>query len=159
MTDLWRVACGLFLGQGGVYAVIGVLTPFFMDSGIGAPSLFFSRRSDTGYFGEDPGTLMDRDPALGKYRTLLFLTIAGLLVALGLAVMAIAWFGVGPGESWGYWSLVVAGALALVFWLLVLSKYLGAGASVGLGDVPPFMWVTTLLWAAGTTVGAFALRA
>ncbi len=34
-----------------------------------------------------------------------------------------------------------------------------AGASVGLGDVAPFMWVTTLLWTVGTTVGAFAMRA
>lgn len=159
MTGLWRAAAWLFLGQGGVYALIGALTPFFMDRGIGGPSLFYSRRSDTRYFGDDPGTLMQDDPALGKYRTLLFLTIAGLLVALGLAVMAIAWFAVGRGESWGVWSLAVAGAMALVFWILVTSKYLAAGAPVGLRDVPPFMWVTTLLWAAGTAVGAFAMRA
>jgi hypothetical protein len=86
--NLLRAAAWLFAAQGGVYFLIGALAPFLMDRGIGGPILLFSRRGDSAYFGDDTEALMERDPALARYRTLLFLTVAGLLVALGVAVVA-----------------------------------------------------------------------
>lgn len=85
--------------------------------------------------------------------------MAGLLVALGAAVMGIAWFSVRQGEAWGLWSLVGVGALALPFWVLITGKYVAAGAPLGLGDIPPFMWVTTLLWAVASVFGVVGTRA
>lgn len=157
MTDWWRLASSaLFLAQGAFYFLIGALTPFFLNRV--DDTLFFTARSDSGYFGGDTGDLQDRDPNLAKLRNLLLLAIAGLLVALGTAIAAIAWFAVRPGEAWGLWSLVVTGALALAFWLLITGKYVRAGAPLGLVDIPPFMWVTTLLWAVASICGVVGRR-
>ena len=156
MTDLLRIAAWLFFAQGAFHFAIGALTPVFIDHNGG--SLFFTRRSDSGYFGGDTKEMQERDPNLTKLRSLIVIALAGLLVALGAAIMAIAWFAVRPGHVWGYWSLVVAGAVALPYWIATVGRYVSAGADIGLGDVPPFMWLTSLLWAVGTGIGAFGLR-
>jgi|ERR1041385_2618135 hypothetical protein len=153
-----RLAAWLFLAQGAIYLLIGALTPIMMNRFGGDRILFFSARSDAAYFGGDTTDLQQRDPPLAKLRDLLFLGLAGLLVALGAAVMAIAYFAVRQGQTWGYWSLCACGAMALAFWVMIVGKYVAAGAPVGLGDVPPFMWVTTLLWATGVVAGAVGLR-
>jgi hypothetical protein len=155
MADLWRIASWFFLAQGGVYFVIGILTPIFMNHG---HALFYTARSDSVYFGASPEQLQERDPALAKYREMMLLAVAGLLVALGLAVMAIAWFAVRAGAGWGYWSIGAVGVFALAFWVTLTGKYVAAGAPVGLGDIPPFMWFTTVLWAVALVAGAFGLR-
>lgn len=156
MTDLLRIASWFFFAQGAFYFLIGALTPLFL--GRVDATLFFTPRSDSGYFGNDTGDLQNEDPNLTKLRNLLLLAVAGLLVALGLAVMAVAWFLVRAGDPRGYWSLVAVGGSALLYWVAIVWKYVAAGAPVGLGDIPPFMWVTTLLWLAGVATGAFGLR-
>ena len=159
MADvLLRTASILFLVQGLVYFLIGALTPVMMNRDGGDRILFFSARSDSAYFGGDTRELQQNDPALAKHRDILFLGLAGLLVSLGAAVIVIAWFAVRQGETWGYWSLALVGLLAVGFWIGITWKYVAAGAPVGLGDIPPFMWVTTLLWLAGVATGVFGLR-
>lgn len=156
MTSLMRIAAWSFLAQGAFYLFIGALTPFFVGN-IG-PTLFFTPRSDSGYFGRDTSEMLSRDPDLGKLRDLLLLALAGLLAALGLAVMALAWFGVRAGEPWAYWSVVAVGAAAVPYWGMVVSRYVASGAPITLADVPPFMWVTSALWIVGTLVGGLSMR-
>lgn len=62
-----------------------------------------------------------------------------------------------PSARWSS-RTSTTGAAALLYWVAVVWKYVAAGAPVGLGDIPPFMWVTTALWFAGVVSGAFGLR-
>lgn len=158
VTNLMRIAAWFFLAQGAFYLLIGALTPVFVGRiGIG-PTLFFTPRSDSGYFGDDTADMLQRDPDLGKLRDLLMLALAGLLAALGLAVMGISWFGLRAGQPWAYWSLVATGAAAVPYWVMIVLRYVASGASVTLADVPPFMWVTTALWLVGVLLGGLAIR-
>lgn len=156
VTDPMRIAAWFFLAQGAFYLFIGALTPFFVGH-IG-PTLFFTPRSDSGYFGDDTAAMLARDPDLGKLRDTLLLAVAGLLAALGIAVMGMAWFGLRAGQPWAYWSLVVTGAAAVPYWGMIVARYVAAGAPLSLADVPPFMWFTTALWLVGAGIGGLALR-
>lgn len=157
MTPVVATAASwFFLAQGAVYFLIGALTPIFI--GQGSSALFFTRSSDSGFVGGDTGELLQREPGVGKIRDLLLLALAGLLAALGLAVMALAWFGVRAGQPWAFWSLVAVGGVAVPYWVFIVSRYVVSGSAITLADVPPFMWVTTALWLPGTLLGWLAMR-
>ena len=54
-------------------------------------------------------------------------------------------------------ALVVAGLGMVPYWMLVLRPYLALGVSVGLGDVPPFMSIPTIMVLPGLISGALGL--
>ncbi len=158
MANLLALSRVLFVLFGAFWFLIGTLTPFALDAKLGTGGLFFTARADNATFGGAPADLMARDPALHTLRNLLLTAVAGLLVAGGLLVAAVAWFALPSKAPWAFWTLAAAGAVVLPFWLLILRAYVAAGSDFGLGDVPPFMWVNTALWLPATVFGWLGLH-
>ncbi len=96
--------------------------------------------------------------ALARLRTSLLNIIGGLLVAAGLLVSALAWFGLRAGQTWAYVALTVGGIAELPFWWLVLRPYFQADVAVTLLELPPFMWITTALLIPVVIFGFIGLR-
>ena len=134
----------LFMVGGAVHLLIGVLTPILFDPTAGR-LLFLSLQTDTALYGAAPRTLLAADPALVQLRSTVFTALAGLLAGLGILELTVAWFGVRAGRRWAVVALIVSGTAMLPFWVVVLRPYLAAGIPVGLGDIPPFIWVPTAL--------------
>ena len=147
----------LFVLYGAVWLLIGVLTPFLHDSSTGRTMLFLSPRTDAALFGADPTSLLT-DPALSRLRSLLMIALGSMLAASGILVIAIAFFALREGHGWALAALALAGLVVLPFWLLVFRPYAAAGVAVGLGDVPPFMWVPTALLVPAVVLGWIGVR-
>ena len=150
------IAVSLFLVVGAVHLLIGILTPFLFDPTAGG-SMFLSHRTDTALYGAEPRALLVGDPVLVQLRSTLVMALAGVLVGLGIVELALAWFGVRSGQAWALAALVVAGLGMVPYWMLVLRPYLALGVSVGLGDVPPFMSIPTIMVLPGLISGALGL--
>lgn len=158
MTETWAAASRwLFIAMGTVWFLIGILTPAMMGSASYRNLLFLSPRTDRELYGQEPSDAL-QNATLKGVRDTVVVALAGTLVAAGLLTMAIAWFALPTGGAWAFWSLTATGAVVLPYWILVLRPYWSAGIWTGLGDLPPFMWVTTLLWVLATAAGFVARR-
>ena len=130
---------------GFLWILIGALTVAMHDRQTGRGTLFTSGRADKAYFGRDFRQLMASEPALAKLRTLLLTVIAGFLLLLGVVFVSLAWFGVRNGHSWAVITLGLGGNVAVFFWGLALLPYVQAKISLTLIDLPPFIWIPSLL--------------
>ena len=80
------------------------------------------------------------------------LTIAG--IALGVAVVALAWFGIRTGQKWALWTAFIAPVIALVISLPLHYVY---GLDT-LGHLGP-IYLDVILLIAGTVISYNALQA
>lgn len=151
------ISTALFLFYGALYIFVGVLTPILSDTKMGRQSLIISARTDRAVFG-DPEKLLQNDPALAKLRAIMFNMLSGFLVAAGVLVIMLAWFGLRQGQDWALGALALAGVVVLPFWWLVFRPYLNAGAPIGLSDIPPFMWVPGVLLTPAVVLAWIGLR-
>jgi hypothetical protein len=143
-TSLLGVSVILFLAIGALWILIGALTPFFMKND--SPDiLFVSQRTDTEYFGGTPQELAPAGSPLAKFRAMLLLVVSGFLLMAGTLVICLAWFGLRQGEAWALGALAVGMVVAISVWALALRPYVRAGVSLGVGDLPPFMWVAAVV--------------
>ena len=69
--------------------------------------------------------LADAYPAIAYYITHLHVATAAFIIATGIAVGALAWWGVRRGEWWAWWAAVIAPVVALA---LALPMHWTAGA-------------------------------
>jgi hypothetical protein len=143
-TSLLGISVILFLIIGGLWLLIGVLTPFLIKKA-NPEYLFVSQSTDTAYFGAPPSQLAPLGSPLVKLRTMLVIVISGFLIAGGMLVVCVAWFALRQGQPWALAALAVAIVPALVLWTLALSPYVRSGISLGLGDIPPLMSVPAIL--------------
>lgn len=160
-TSPLGISVALFLVPAVLMVVVGVLTPFFVfDNAAARPitALFTTARADRDLFGADPASIAAADPALVRLRYVLVITIAGLLVLVGVSEIGIAWFGLRAGEGWALAILATANVAVLPFWYLALRPYLSAGVALGLGDVPPFIWLPALLLLPAALLGWIGTR-
>lgn len=139
------LSVALFLLYGGFYVFIGALTPALSDTEMGRQIGIISARTDRILFGDSPENLLRNDPALARARTIIFNMLGGVLVAAGILVMAVAWFGLRQGQAWALWTLCLAGVVVVPFWWLVFQPYFQAGAPLSFSDIPPFMKVPGVL--------------
>ena len=153
------IAVALFLVWGAIYVIIGVLTPLLMNRGIVSPQiLIFSASADTVLLGATPDELWRTNPPLVTVRTILVQIFAGLLLTTGMLVLAVAWYGLRAGRPWALGALALTGLVVLPYWWLAYLPYARAGAQVGLGDVPPFMWIPAALLIPAVILGWLGLR-
>ena len=152
----WSV--GLFVAAGAVQFLIGVLTPIVAPRSAGTTFLF-TERADGQVIGESTDDVLGAFPGLRAIQQAVFAALAGLLLMAGLLQVTIAWFGLRAGHTWAIASLTAAAVAGSAMWLFVLARYWGAGASVRLGDVPPFMWVPTVLHIPAIVLGWIGVRA
>lgn len=140
------IAVALFLIAGGTHLVIGAVTPVALRLVKPDNSLFVTERSDTVAYGRSTAAWLAAEPELRTYRNVMLNVLAGLLFAAGLLQVALAWFGVRTGQTWALAALTVAGLVTIAYWVVALLPYIGARAPLGLGDLPPFMWLPSLVY-------------
>jgi hypothetical protein len=145
-------ARALFLVVGALWLVIGVLTPLLLGR-IGPELVFVSTRADTEFFGAHPRQVLDGNPQMAVLRVVVLRTLAGMLVASGVLVLALAWFGLAGSDRWALGALTVVGLAVLPFWWVALAPYRAAGVRLGLGDIPPLMWVPAILMPVASALG------
>lgn len=143
----------LFLLSGGLWLVIGLLTPLLSDTAVGSRTVFGSPSTDTALYGSPPEELLVSNPHLATLRHMTLRAIAGLLVAAGLMTAAVAWFGLMEFEAWPLALLTVVGLAVLPYWWIAFSPYRKAGIRLGLLDLPPFMWVPGVLMPVASVIG------
>lgn len=120
--------------------------------------VILSGRTDAQAFGADPATVL-ADPRLRKLRAITIAMLCGCMFAAGVLVCALAWFGLAARAAWAMSTLTVVAVGVLPFWWHVLRPYRAARATVGLGDLPPFMWVPVALDVPAIVLGWVALGA
>lgn len=150
MTTIART---LFLIVGGLWLSIGVATPLLLGKRIGPPMVYISTRTDMALFGEPPDRVLAGNPQLAVLRQMLIRSLAGLLVAAGVAVIGLAWFGMRTPDRWVVAVLALVGIAVLPFWWSVFAPYRAAGIRLTIGDLPPFMWVPAILMPVASILG------
>ena len=134
----------LFTAIGALWILIGLLA-VPLHKRASPDYLFVSQPTDTAYFGAPPSQLAPPNSALAKFRTMLITVLSGLLVLAGSLFVFVAIFALRQGQAWALLALAISGLAAVIFWGLALLPYFQARIAVGLGDLPPFMWIPSAL--------------
>ena len=80
--------------------------------------------------------------------------LGGLIIALGVAVIALAWFGIRTGQKWALWTALIAPVIALVIGLPLHYIY---GLDT-LGHLGP-IYLDVVILIVGTAMSYNALKA
>lgn len=143
----------LFVGVGVFWLLIGVLAALLSDKGIGPPMIFISERTDTALYGGPPEEILESNGELASFRYVIVRVLAGLLVAAGLLTAGVARFGLTEPRAWVLAVLTLIGLGVLPYWWISLAPFRDTGISVGLGDIPPFMWVPAIVMPLASVLG------
>lgn len=157
----WTSPLGLsvisFLVIGALWILVGILSvPLHKKAN--PDYLFVSRPADTSFFGADPSGLAPPGSPLAKFRTMLITVLAGFLVLGGTLVVSIALVPLRQGQTWALAALVGGVVPGIAFWGLALLPYVRSGVSLGIGDIPPLMWVPAVLILPATILGWIGMR-
>lgn len=152
------MSAAMFLLSGALYALIGVLTPVMMDTDLGRQLLMMSPRTDALLFGAEPSAILDSNPEMVQLREVMAGFVGGILVAIGVLIATVAWFGLRARQPWALIALSATGLLVLPFWYLSFRPYLAAGIAFGLSDLPPIFWIPAGLLLPAAILGAVGLR-
>jgi hypothetical protein len=153
---MWQLSRLLFGMCGALWLAIGVLTPVFMDRDFGRTTLFGSPRTDAALYGDRPERLLETNRELATFRGVALRAIGGLLVAAGVSVLAIAWFGLREVVAWPLTTLTVVSLAVLPYWWLAFRPYREAHIPLSLLDLPPFMWIPGVLMPMASVLGWLA---
>ncbi len=100
--------------------------------------------------------LNDLNPAIVYYITHLHLATAGFIAATGIAVAALAWYGVRRGEWWAWIAAMVSPVVGLA--VAVPMHYLGVFSHDWVSHLGP-IYVGTLIFVIGGLMGLKGLVA
>lgn len=100
-SGLMALAGLAFIGYAVVFFVRN-FTDAFLELGIGSHEVSVGRTE-----------IMEFSPSLLHYVSHLHIAVSGFIAATGLAVVALAWFGVRRGEAWAWVTAVAAPVLGL----------------------------------------------
>jgi hypothetical protein len=104
--------------------------------------------------GTTPEQIAAFSPQLYDYISHVQVAVGGLIIALGVAVVALAWFGIRTGQKWALWTAFLAPVMALVI-SLPLHYFYGLDTLGHLG--PIYLDVAILI--VGTVMSYNALKA
>src|SRR5215212_4667178 len=140
-VNLMTIGAVAFIGYAVIFFVLN-FTDSFLELGIG---------SDQVASGKDEIKAFDND--LYHYISHLHLAVSGFIAATGLAVAALAWFGVRRGQLWAWVTAVAAPVLALA--VALPAHYPNHFDTLGhLG----LIYADTLLFVVGALVALVGLR-
>ncbi len=159
---------GSWLGVGVVFfviaALLNVLAAVFVPLSLhlqGAAAsgfLVWSPEGDTAFLGRSLKDVAAADPRLGTYLVSFMDTMCSMMMGLGLATLAIAWFALRRAHLWSYWTLVIAYLSTLVYYLIIIPvTYAGAGAPVASGYVV-LLLLYSPFWLGAIAAGIGLLR-
>ena len=101
---------------------LGANTVALAGLGLIGYGLMFLVRNFTGFIelgltpahvGGTPEAIQAFSPDLYHYISHLQVALSGFIIALGVAVIALAWFGIRRGESWAVWTAFIAPVIAV----------------------------------------------
>ena len=154
----------LFLLSGALFLFVGIAAGVMIAGAFGpdvaSRALFNTPPYDKIAFGleRDPADLLRSDPVLAGLRRLLLLVVSGLLTALGVLVIAMAWFALRERQAWALVALAIAGLAVIPFWWIALLPYTRAGIPFTPLHVPPFMGIPSTLVIPAAIFGWLGLR-
>jgi hypothetical protein len=148
----------LFLGWGLINLAIGIIAPIVARGPLVADILVLSPRTDAAMFGGDPDALVREFPSLLALQRVLIVWLGFTLAAFGLLVIAVTWFGLRRGEPWALPMLAACWVLVLVGFTLLFKRYLDAGVSLSLGDLPPLFHYPAFLVTPAIVLSWIGLR-
>src|SRR5690349_7465564 len=106
------------------------------------------------HVGSTPEQIAAFSPQLYDYISHVQVALGGLIMALGVAVVALAWCGIRTGQKWALWTAFVAPLIAL---LISLPLHYIYGLDT-LGHLGP-IYVDAVILIAGTVMSYKALKA
>jgi hypothetical protein len=143
----------VFVIVGVLWLLIGLATPWASERSAGRFGMFMTHDTDLALYGGEPASLLATRPDLLTLRRTVFRVMAGLLVATGILVVGVAWFGLKERSVWALGLLTVIGLAVLPYWWIALAPYRAAGISLPLSVLPPFMWLPGLLMPLASLLG------
>ncbi|MDP9245131.1 MAG: hypothetical protein M3O64_00620 [Chloroflexota bacterium] len=152
------VGVALLLGWGAINAIIGVLAPIVGRGPLVADILVLSPRTDAAMFGGDPNSLVREFPALLALQRVLLVWLGASLAAFGLLIIAVTWFGLRRGEPWALPVLAACWLLVLAGFALLFKRYVDAGVTLSLGDLPPLFHYPAFLVTPAIVLSWIGLR-
>jgi hypothetical protein len=130
-----------FVGYGVIFFVLN-FTDSFLELGVGANEVSVGRAE-----------IQEFSPSLYQYVAHLHIAVAGFIAACGVAVAALAWFGVRSGQRWAWATAVAVPVLGLAVALPAHYPYnLDTLGHLGL------IYADTLLFVVGAVLAALGLR-
>jgi hypothetical protein len=105
------------------------------------------------HMGATPEEIAAFSPQLYDYISHVQIALGGLIIALGLAVIALAWFGIRAGHRWAMWTAFVAPVTALI---ISLPAHYTFGLDT-IGHLGP-VYLVVLLLLAGTIIAYRELK-
>ena len=105
------------------------------------------------HVGSTPEQIAAFSPQLYDYISHLQVALGGLIMALGVAVVALAWFGIRTGQKWALWTAFLAPIIAL---LISLPLHYIYGLDT-LGHLGP-IYLDVVILVAGTVMSYNALK-
>ncbi len=148
-----EIARVLFTFSGALWFLIGFLTGFLDNRGVGPAIIFVSNRTDRAVYGRPPEAILGEPSDLTTFRHTAIRVIGGLLIAAGLATAAISWFGLGESQTWALVVLTIIGLAVVPSWWFALSPYRQAGIKLAVSDLPPFMWIPGIVMPVASILG------
>ena len=104
--------------------------------------------------GGTPEQIAAFSPQLYDYISHIQVALGGLIIALGVAVVALAWFGIRTGQKWALWAAFLVPVIALVISLPLHYLY-GLDTFGHLGPI----YLDVVLLIVGTAMSYNALKA
>lgn len=106
-----------------------------------------------GHVGGTPQEIRAFSPELYNYISHLQVAVSGFFIALGVAVIALAWYGIRNGERWALWTAFASPVIAVAIALPLHFPY-GLATIGHLG----LIYLDALILLAGTALAYAALR-
>lgn len=159
------ISVALFL----LCAVTYILIPIFgaialhrygVASPQGMGQFIFSAKADEVWFGRPPAEVVRDNPKVGKLILLFMDFMMGFMLAFGVVLFGVVWFGLRQGQGWALWIAVVGNASFLTFyWLLAILPVMREYGFRYMDIGHPFALVPTLLVPIAAILGWIGLRA
>ena len=143
-----RLTLGAVLVALAGVGLVGYGIVFLIRNFIGFTELGLSSR----HVGGTPEQIRSFSPDLYEYISHLHMAISGLLIALGITVIALAWYGIRRGQRWALWTVLWSAVVALA---VVIPPHYAYGIGT-LGHLGPIYFDVVLL-VIGTVVAYTAL--
>jgi hypothetical protein len=109
------------------------------------PALLTPEHTDTVVFGQPPAIFYQNDPVLFTVDRAEEDWRDGMAFCFGIALIALAWFGLRRGLRWALWTLTLAGLGMIPYAGLFMEPVLRSGAPWTLLDPPPVLTFQVLI--------------
>lgn len=139
----WAVRVGLGLAV--VLFVGGIAIPigFRVVGRVFGEVLLFTPWVDEAIFGRPPADIIAGEPAVKTVQLFYVDLGATMLLAMGVMVGFVTWFGLRAGHRWAWWAMFLSLVVATASVARIVLPYV-LESPFGFADVPPIFWLPVL---------------